>query len=183
MRISVTFHRQSFVPTFRNLNCHADGGQLPECSSPERILTSLVIIFTTMAVFPWIALIVFVLLIVVVIIALFTLKIRREEYEKTGKHPKGHYIGLGIALGMLPGYLIAFFIGWMLGTTAVMVSLGPALGLGIGLTFGSIWEKKHEKELRPLTEKELKIRNQSILLLSGLVVLGVLVFLAVMLLR
>ncbi len=129
-----------------------------------------------MALIPWIGFTVFVLAIAGVVIAFSTLKVQRQEFRKTGKHPKGHFVGMGMALGLPLGFAVTLPLGIALGNIAFAVTLGPGFGLAIGIAIGAHLEKKHEKELRPLTEKEKKIHRISMLLLIGLLLLGVTVF-------
>jgi len=113
---------------------------------------------------PFVAIIIFVLLIVGAVFAYFSLKISREEFKKTGKHPKGRYMGLGMAYGMA--------LGLPFGIALRNIALGLALGLPIGLAIGAALEKKYQDKLRPLTEKEEKIRKIAVLFGIGLLVLG-----------
>lgn len=123
-----------------------------------------------MTTFPWITTLIAALIIILAIAAIPAFKIRREEYERTGKHPKGHYMGLGIAIG--------FAIGMPLGIATDNIALGPALGLPIGAAIGASLEQKHADELRPLTEREKRVQGMAILLALGLFILGVVVFFA-----
>ncbi|MBT3834659.1 hypothetical protein HOF56_00245 [Candidatus Peribacteria bacterium] len=113
-------------------------------------------------------------LIILIIITLFFLisipafKIKREEFKKTGKHPKGHYMGLGIATG-LP-------IGIPLGAVMGNIALGPAIGIAIGVVIGAGLEKQHASELRPMTERERSVQQKLILICTGTLLLGVLTF-------
>lgn len=119
---------------------------------------------------PWIVILIASLIILIAVAAIPAFKIRREEYERTGKHPKGHYMGSGIAIG--------FGVGMALGIATDNIALGPALGLPIGVAIGAALEQKHAEDLRPLTEKEQKLQRIAILIGLGLVILGVVVFFA-----
>lgn len=121
-----------------------------------------------MAFTPWIAIIIFALIIIGGIISFFAFKVSKEEYKKTGKHPKGHYMGLGIAMGIPLGIPIGVALG--------NIALGPAMGLPMGVAIGVALEKKHAHELRELTEKEEKMKKTTMLCLTGFGLLGVLVF-------
>jgi len=79
-------------------------------------------------------------------------------YKKTGKHPIGHYMGLGIASGMPFGYAISLPIGIMMENLALGVSLGPAFGAGLGVFVGYYLERKYQGSLRKLTDEETKLR-------------------------
>jgi O-antigen ligase len=122
----------------------------------------------------WLMILILVLIVVVAIAAIPIFKVNREEYQRTGKHPKGHYIGLGMAAGIA--------IGMPLGIATDNIALGPALGLPIGVALGAAWEKKHEDELRPRTEQEEKLQRFVIAGLAALLVAGVGVFFVVTLL-
>jgi hypothetical protein len=124
--------------------------------------------------FPIILLIVLGVVIVLFAVFLSKKKVMDEEYKRTGKHPKGHYIGLGMALGMALGLPIGIAMG--------MPGIGPGMGLPIGLAIGAAWEEKNKDKLRPLTEKEEEMRKQIILYLIGALILGAIVFLAFLLL-
>jgi hypothetical protein len=108
----------------------------------------------------WLAGLALVLIIIVAVAAIPVIKNNREEYRLTGKNPKGHYIGMGMALGIA--------IGLPIGIALDNIALGPAIGLPIGLAIGSAWEKQHEDELRPRTEREEKLQRRA---MAGLVVL------------
>ena len=110
------------------------------------------------------------ILIALLIVAIPAIKVKREEFQKTGKHPKGHYLGLGMAFGLA--------LGLPLGIAMDNIALGPGMGLPIGLAIGAALEKKHEKELRPLTEAEEKIRNHALMLALAILVLGAIAGLA-----
>jgi hypothetical protein len=120
---------------------------------------------------PWVMILVFVLLVGGLAIAIPTARIAREEYKKTGKRPKGYYVGLGLAFGI--------GIGMPLGAAIGNISLGPALGLPIGFAIGSALEKKNEDKLRPLTEREIEMKKKSLMLVFGLLIAGMLTFTAI----
>jgi len=124
---------------------------------------------------PWIAIIVLILFIIVSAIAFFASKIRREEYKRTGKHPKGYYIGIWMSIGMAIGMSLGYSIGIAMNNIA-FGSIGLGIGVGIGISIGAIFEKKHEHELRPLTKKEIQVKNTVILFLIGTAILGLIVF-------
>ncbi|MFH1591437.1 MAG: hypothetical protein ABIC95_05930 [archaeon] len=73
-------------------------------------------------------------------------------------------MGLGIAFG-LP-------IGIPIGSVMGNIALGPTIGMAIGASM----EKKHEKELRPLTEKEERLRTMTLLVGLGMLLAGVIAF-------
>jgi hypothetical protein len=104
------------------------------------------------------------------VFAFYAFKINREEYAKTGKHPKGHYMGIGIAIGVALGIPI--------GLAMDMISIGPAIGVALGVGIGSAMEKKHAGELRPLTKRELEMKKKLILFLLFSSLLGLAAFIA-----
>ena len=109
------------------------------------------------------------------ILALYMANKKKNAFAETGKHPKGHYLGVGMAMGMPLGFAISLPIGIAMDNIALGVSMGPALGAGFGLAYGASLEKKHEHELRPLTEGELKFRRYAVLFLAGILFLAMLV--------
>ncbi len=100
-------------------------------------------------------------------------KTKRIEFEKTGKYPKGHYIGIVIAYCMPVGILLGIPVGMLFKNFAFGLSFAPSLGLVFGVALGTYIEKKHEKELRPLSAKELKLNKFGLFIGLGIVVLGV----------
>ena len=123
-----------------------------------------------MTTIPWLVVLILALIIILALAAIPAFKVRRAEYRRTGKHPEGHYVGWGIAIG--------FMIGFPLGIATDNIALGPAMGLPIGLAIGAALEKKHAKDLRPLTAKEENIQRMGMLAGVGLLILGILVFFA-----
>lgn len=120
----------------------------------------------------WLMILILALIVVIGIAAIPVFKVRQEEYQRTGKHPKGHYLGWGMVIG--------FGIGMPLGIATDNIALGPAMGLPIGVAIGAALEKKHEDELRPLTEQEEKYQKLAVISGVGLLIAGIVVFLAVM---
>jgi hypothetical protein len=108
-----------------------------------------------------------VLIIVIGGVALYASRETRAETKKTGKHPKGHYMGLGMGIGLSIGVAI----GLAMDTIAVGIPIGLAIGAGIGATM----EKKHSHELRPMTEKETKMKRQGVMLAIGLLIVTMLI--------
>ena len=106
-------------------------------------------------------------IVVVGAVAIPALKVKNTMVKKTGKYPKGHYMGLGIAIGIPLGIPIGIALG--------NIALGPAIGAGIGVALGAAMEKNHEKELRPLTKEEKTVQMKTLLVLGAI---GVLVMLA-----
>jgi UDP-N-acetylmuramyl pentapeptide phosphotransferase/UDP-N-acetylglucosamine-1-phosphate transferase len=123
-----------------------------------------------MTTMPWLQVLILTLIIIIGLVAIPAFRIRREEYRRTGKHPKGHYIGWGIVIG--------FMIGFLLGNATDTMALALTLGLPIGVAIGFGLEQKHAKDLRPLTEKEEKIQRTTMLASMGILILGIVVFFA-----
>jgi uncharacterized membrane protein YfcA len=116
----------------------------------------------------------FIILILIIVIGIFAIpaiRAKQKEIERTGKYPKGHYMGLGIAMG-IP-------IGLPLGIAIDNIALGPAFGLAIGVAIGGMLEKKHAHELRPLTKKEKEVKQKTMWLLLLTVLAGLVAFVGV----
>ncbi len=112
--------------------------------------------------------IVFALIVAGAILAIPAFKVKQEEFKKTGKHPKGHYMGLGIALGLPIGIPIGVALG--------NIALGPAIGVAIGCAIGAGLEKKHEHELRPMTDREKEMQKRAIYFGLAIFLIGIAVF-------
>ncbi len=119
----------------------------------------------------WILVMIGIVLAILVLAMIPVVKTNREEYARTGKHPKGHYLSMGIGLGMILGIPIGVAIG--------NIGLGPAMGLPIGIAIGTALEKQHEDELRPKTPREAQMQRRMYILLAALLVTGLVAFLAV----
>jgi len=121
---------------------------------------------------PFIAILIGVVILVIGAFAIYASRETRAEYKRTGKYPKGHYMGIGIAIGMGVGVAI----GLAMETIAIGIPIGIAIGTGIGASM----EKKHADELRPLTEKEAKARKRAVIvgvsILTGTLLIAVGVF-------
>jgi heme/copper-type cytochrome/quinol oxidase subunit 2 len=125
--------------------------------------------------FMFISVIIGVVLIVTLGIFIYFNRIKDKETKRTGKYPKGHYMGLGIAMGLPIGLPIGIAMG--------NIALGPAIGVAIGVAIGASLEKKHEAQMRPLTDEEEKAKEKMMLAMMGLVLLGIVAFVAFMFLR
>jgi len=109
--------------------------------------------------------------VMVVVLGVFAAIQAKKHAEIRKKHPgypKGHWMSHGISLG-IP---IGVGIGVAMGNIAVGVAIGAAIGTAIGAGL----EKKHQDEIRPLTEEEQKLKRQSMLFSFGTMTLGVVVF-------
>jgi multidrug efflux pump subunit AcrA (membrane-fusion protein) len=100
------------------------------------------------------------------------------------KYPEGHFIGMGMAIGIaiFSGFGVA--IGVSTGNPG-LYGIGPAVGVGFGLAIGKSIEDKYRKEgkIRPLTEKEKKVKHRAFI--AGLIVLllGIAAFLGFLFLK
>ncbi|PLX28127.1 hypothetical protein C0583_02750 [Candidatus Parcubacteria bacterium] len=103
--------------------------------------------------------------IILLIVMRSVFKLHREEFKKTGKHPKGHFMGQGIAIG-LP-------IGVAVGVATGNMGVGPAIGIAIGVAIGAGMEKKNQDKIRPLTEKEIELKKKSAIISSVLLIVGI----------
>ncbi len=90
---------------------------------------------------PWLQRLILTLIIIIGLVAIPAFRIRRGEYRRTGKHPKGHYMGWGIVFGFLLGSLLVI--------ATDDIALGLALGLPIGVAIGAALEQKNAEDLRP----------------------------------
>jgi heme/copper-type cytochrome/quinol oxidase subunit 2 len=115
------------------------------------------------------------LLIIAIAVFLINYKVKEKEFKKTGKYPKGHYMGQGIAMGIPIGIPIGLILG--------NIAIGPAIGVAIGIALGSYLENKHKDELRPMTEAEEKAKEKTMLALAGAALLGIVLFVAFLLLK
>jgi hypothetical protein len=119
-----------------------------------------------------IAVAVFILIIVMFIVSLKSFKVAREEYKRTGKHPKGYYMGVGLGFGVALGIPLSVALG--------NISFTLVLGLPLGVVIGAGLEKRYAGELRPLSEREIAVRRRSIVwmfvILTALALLGAVAF-------
>ena len=118
--------------------------------------------------FNFVMVIILVLLLAGLLMSFFAFKLKREEYKNTGKYPRGHYMGQGLAIGIAIGIPIAIVLD--------SIFAGYMVGLVIGTLIGSNMEKKHEHELRPLTQRERELRKKTIMIFAALFAIGVIVF-------
>jgi 4-hydroxybenzoate polyprenyltransferase len=114
--------------------------------------------------------IILVILLAGLVMSYFSFKLKKEEYNRTGKYPRGHYMGQGLAIGIAIGIPIALILD--------NIFYGYIIGLVLGTFLGSRNEKKHENELRPLTPKERDLRKKMILIFGALFIFGIIMFVA-----
>jgi hypothetical protein len=107
----------------------------------------------------------------------------RKPWKPQKKYPHGHWMGVGMAIGMGMGIPLALPVGISMGKIAVGISLGPAFGAALGITFGIILQHKYRHTERALTPKE---RNEHRIAVIGgglVLLLGVILFAALLMLR
>ena len=93
------------------------------------------------------------------------LKMLRKKYPG---YPKGYWISQGVGIGV--------GIGTGLGVALHNIAIGVALGTAIGTSIGSVLEKKHKDKIRPITEEEKKLKNQTVLSIIGAFILGLIIY-------
>ncbi len=120
---------------------------------------------------PWIHIAIIILLIVGAIMVSSALTLLRKEFKRTGKHPKGYYLGVGIAIVLPLGVPVGIIVG--------NIALGPIIGFPIGIALGSFLEIKNKNKLRSFTEQEEKMQYNLMFFLTGVLLLGVLTFLSI----
>ena len=103
-----------------------------------------------------------------ILVMIPTYRLQQKLYKKTGKHPKGHYLNLGIAIGIV--------LGMPIGISLDIFPIGIAVGLALGTAIGTAMEKRHENELRPLTKEEIGLKRKSQIYLLAALALGVIAF-------
>ncbi|WP_094226756.1 hypothetical protein [Methanolobus psychrotolerans] len=118
--------------------------------------------------YSFVLIIILALLLAGLVMSFFAFKLKREEYKATGKYPRGHYMGRGLAIGIAIGIPIAIVL--------ESIFTGYIVGLVIGTFVGSNMEKKHEHELRPLTQKERDLRKKTIMIFTALFAVGIIAF-------
>ena len=123
-----------------------------------------------------ITIMIFAFLIIVIVLVIMALKIKKQSQDSSVTHSRGHYINKGIATFMPLGYAISIPIGIAVRNVIVAVALGPAIGLVIGVIIGTSNEKRHKNDLRPLTDSELKLKKVSQCMLTGLIILGAILY-------
>ncbi len=94
---------------------------------------------------------------------------QRKIQQKLKGYPKGHWMEQGLGIGVA--------IGVAIGIALNNLAMGIAIGVAIGIAIGSGNEKKHKDEIRPTTDEEKKLKKQSILFLTGIMLIGIIVFL------
>lgn len=118
----------------------------------------------------WMIIIVLIAVFIIIlgIFAAIKIKKQKELRKKYPGYPKGYWMDQGIGIGIA--------IGAGLGVALNNIAIGIGVGIAIGAAIGSGLEKKHKDEVRPLTEEEKKLRKQSIMFLTGILIIGSAVF-------
>ena len=120
--------------------------------------------------------IVLILLVIGLIFAYYSFKVTKKANAHSDKHPKGYYQSKGLAIGLAVGYFGMFIILLIFDQMDYFVFLAPGAGLLLGVILGYRMEKKHEDELRPLTEEELKMKKYLKIFLLIVVIIGFIFF-------
>ncbi|WP_205804333.1 hypothetical protein [Methanolobus halotolerans] len=90
------------------------------------------------------------------------------------RYPKGHFMAIGIAIGLPLGIPIGLLSG--------MVAIGPVIGIALGVGIGTYMEKKYNPSPLQVTPEEENRRKKILLSLSGIFLLGVIAFAALVML-
>ena len=109
-----------------------------------------------------------VMVLVLGVFAIIQFKKQMEIRKKLSGYPKGYWMSKGIGIGVA--------IGVGMGIAMNNIPVGVGAGVAIGAAIGSRLEKKHKDEIRPMTDEEKKLKKQSILLVFGTLLIGILVF-------
>jgi hypothetical protein len=89
------------------------------------------------------------------------------------RYPKGHFVAVGMIMGLPLGIPIGIAIG--------MFAIGPAIGIALGVGIGWYLEKKYNPEPLPLAPEDEDQRNKMLLVLGGVFLLGIVAFIALLL--
>lgn len=132
---------------------------------------------------PWILFALGLIFIISIVIVIYSFKIKCKYLPKSKKYPKGHWMGVGIALGLPIGVALGIVYGVAIKKMPVGISLGPAIGVAVGAAIGAYLEKKHEKDVRPFTKEELKIKRISLIAGIAVLIIGLLALILTITLR
>jgi hypothetical protein len=91
-------------------------------------------------------------------------------------YPEGHWMGIGMGLGIVICMPLGLIMGIVMDNIPIGIAIGPALGVGMGVGIGAGLEARHKDRVRPLTEKEKRIRKIAVLIALAFLVIGVLFF-------
>ncbi|GEM_PF-726431 len=117
-------------------------------------------------------------LLIVMGIGVFLVFNRNLKQVGETRYPEGHWMGIGIGIGLLLGMPAGLLMGIAMDNMAIGIATGPALGMGLGIAIGSALEKKHKENIRPLSEEERRMKKRLTLVTLKLLIIGILVFLA-----
>ncbi len=117
-------------------------------------------------------------LLIVIGIGVFLVFNRNLKQADETRYPEGHWMGIGIGIGLLLGMPAGLLMGIAMDNMAIGVATGPALGMGLGIAIGSALEKKHKENVRPLSEEERRMKKRLTLVTLKLLIIGILIFLA-----
>lgn len=88
------------------------------------------------------------------------------------RYPKGHFMARGMILGLPLGIPVGILIG--------MIAVGPAIGLALGAGIGAYLERKYNPDPLPMTPEEEAQRKKVLIALSGIFLLGIIMFVALL---
>jgi len=115
-------------------------------------------------------------------IVMIALVLARKNASETNeeKHPQGYWLGMGMSFGMLTGGVLGLIASILTENKTLFIPIGPGAGLALGVAIGSVLEKKHQDELRPVNETKTKRQRLTLLVGLGLlVIVGVVAMLLV----
>jgi hypothetical protein len=96
---------------------------------------------------------------------------------KNKRHPKGHFMGIGMMIGMFLGILFGYAMSIIFDDVTMLIILGPGGGAGIGISIGMILEAKYNPDPRPPTPEEKSRTKKITILLIITALIGLALFL------
>jgi len=96
---------------------------------------------------------------------------QREIRKRNPGYPAGYFRDRGLGAGIA--------IGLGVGVALNNIALGMGIGVALGAALGLASEKKHQDEIRPLTEEERALKKQKTLVALAALLGGVVVFVLV----
>ena len=97
--------------------------------------------------------------------------------KEVDKYPEGHFVWIWMGIGVVAFSVVGVSLSILLKNFGV-IGVWPAFGVMIGFVIGKAIENKHEEEgmMRPLTNKEKKVRILAVAVLLILLLLVAVVF-------
>ena len=105
------------------------------------------------------------------IVAVIQKKKQQEIRVNHPGYPKGYWMEQGIGMGVA--------LGAGIGVALQNIAIGIGIGIAIGTAIGLEREQKHKAEVRPLTDEERRLRKQTLMLIGGILVSGIVLFLLI----